>query len=231
MSTTSMTSVRESRAQARSKELPRLRFDDFSYESRISGPVPQTPKRPPPPRHRASWAFPLRRGPGFALDPSSSATSATPATPDTDADTDASTMSTVSNGASESPVEPPPSGIMKTMEFQLSYESRTWTRRGKTYPRGEGLPLRPSTISDTRSIARGELPIFGRGASSSTSTTSLAIDGGDARLQRESHRHSSPPASSWSWLANVQFHTRPVSMNGAVKLPLEPTAPIAHEKQ
>ncbi|WQF75426.1 hypothetical protein CDEST_00440 [Colletotrichum destructivum] len=205
-----MTSVRESRTQARSKELPRLRFDDFSYESRISGP--QSPKRPPPPRHRASWAFPLRRGPGFTLDSS----------PSTAPDTDANTTSTVSSGAS--PIEPPPSGIMKTMEFQLSYESRTWTRRGKTFPQGEGLPLRPSTISDMRSITSGNLEIFCGGAS----TTSLNIDT-DARLQRESHRHSSPPASSWSWLANG--HSRPVSMNGVVKLPLEPTAPIAHEKQ
>ncbi|KAK1985501.1 hypothetical protein LZ30DRAFT_367284 [Colletotrichum cereale] len=176
-------------------EVPRLRFDDFSYESQISGP--QIPSRPLPPRQRASWAFPLRRGPGFQLDLSASTSSDT---------TSRSTIST-----SEGTSEPPPSGIMKTMEFQLSYEARTWTRQGRMGQQAERRTLRPSTIADIRSITSGDVPPFPEGISS-ISPRGKVQKGGD---ERACYRHSSPPVSCWEWLADGQM--RPISMKGVVQ--------------
>ncbi|KZL67406.1 hypothetical protein CI238_01025 [Colletotrichum incanum] len=191
-----------------SKDVPRLRFDDFSYESRISGP--QSPTRPPPPRHRASWAFPLRRKPGFGLDLSTSSES------------NNTSRSTISTGGTTS--EPPPSGIMKTMEFQLSYEARTWTRRGRTMPQAESTTLRPSTITDMRSITAGDVPLFHDGLS----PTSLNFNIGEG-YQRSTYRHSSPPGSHWEWLANGQM--RPISMGGVAQSPLGPTPLITDEER
>ncbi|KZL77254.1 hypothetical protein CT0861_10920 [Colletotrichum tofieldiae] len=190
------------------KEVPRLRFDDFSYESRISGP--QSPTRPLPPRHRASWAFPLRHRSGFGLDLSASSES------------NNTSRSTISTGGTTS--EPPPSGIMKTMEFQLSYEARTWTRRGRTMPQSETTKVRPSTIADMRSITAGDVPLFQEGMLPNSLNLNVRDD-----YQQPSYRHSSPPGSHWEWLANGQM--RPISMNGTAQSPLGPTPLTTDEER
>ncbi|KXH50089.1 hypothetical protein CSAL01_08953 [Colletotrichum salicis] len=167
----------------------RLRFDDFSYESRItSGPQAHQIRPVPPPPWRGSAAG---RG-GFDC---------------TTADTTLTTSTISSDGAA---AEPPSSGIMKTMEFQLSYEARTWTtsRQGRMIPRDESMTLRPSTIAEMRRVTSGEVPLLHEGFS----PTSPEYDIEAGFRGTSCNRHSSPPASSWEWMGNRQ--ARPLSMNG-----------------
>ncbi|WDK15317.1 hypothetical protein CGRA01v4_06598 [Colletotrichum graminicola] len=182
-----------------SDEIPRLRFDDFSYESRIFGP--QVASRPLSPRHRTSWAFLLRRGSGFQLDISESTSSNT---------TSRTTIST-SGGVSE----PPPFGIMKTMEVQISYEARTW----KSHERmADSRTLRPSTIADIRSITSGDVSLFSEEISSTSQ--SIKIENGHTT---SCYRHSSPLGSTWEWLEDGQM--RPISTNGQVQPYLNESSP------
>ncbi|OHF03599.1 integral membrane protein [Colletotrichum orchidophilum] len=196
----------EFRSDDSSKDVLRLRFDDFSYESRISGP--QAPTRTaPPPRSRASWAYPLRRGSGAG--PAIRTADATLAT------------STVSSGGAAA--EPPSSGIMKTMEFQLSYEARMWTRRGRMIPRDESMTLRPSTIAEMRRVTSGEVPLLHGGRSPTLQEYDVEVG-----YTRSSFRHSSPPASPWEWVGDCQ--SRPVSMNGAKFTPEGTRTTTAEER-
>ncbi|KAK1674650.1 hypothetical protein BDP55DRAFT_179673 [Colletotrichum godetiae] len=176
----------------------RLRFDDFSYESRItSGPqVHQMRPVPPPPPSRVSWAFPLRRGSAVGGGGLECIT----------ADTTLTTSTISSDGEA---AEPPSSGIMKTMEFQLSYEARTWTtsRQGRMIPRDESMTLRPSTIAEMRRVTSGEVPLLREGLSPTSPEYDI-----EAGLRGTCKRHSSPPASPWEWVVNRQ--AKPLSMNG-----------------
>ncbi|KAM5376383.1 hypothetical protein ACJZ2D_005437 [Fusarium nematophilum] len=114
-------------------EAPRLRFDDFAYELEISGPKIAV-TRPPPLWSRASWAFSLRTAsrPSFA----SGASSAASESPDN------SKLPSNSGGpASPAPSEVPLWGIMRTMQFELSYEDRTWAGEERMTPQHEDCPL------------------------------------------------------------------------------------------
>ncbi|KXH35952.1 hypothetical protein CSIM01_00666 [Colletotrichum simmondsii] len=193
----------------------RLRFDDFSYESRISsGPQANQMRPVPPPRSRASWAFPLRRGSGASGGGFDCLT----------ADTTLTTSTISSDGAA---TEPPSSGIMKTMEFQLSYEARTWTtsRRGRMIPRDESMTLRPSTIAEMRRVTSGEVPLLHDGMS--PTSRDYDVEAGFTR-RLCNNRHSSPPGSPWEWMGNRQ--ARPLSMNGG-KFGAEATHTTTAEKR
>ncbi|KAK1637397.1 hypothetical protein BDP81DRAFT_394064 [Colletotrichum phormii] len=196
-------------------DILRLRFDDFSYESRItSGPqAHQMRPVPPPPRSRASWAFPIRRGSAVGGGGFDCIT----------ADTTLTTSTISSDGAA---AEPPSSGIMKTMEFQLSYEARTWTtsRQGRMIPRDESMTLRPSTIAEMRRVTSGEVPLLHEGLS--PTSPEYDIEAGFTGWSR--NRHSSPPASPWEWMGTGQ--ARPLSMNGG-KFAAEATHMTTAEKR
>lgn len=183
----------------------RLRFDDFTFESRISGPTSQS--RPPLHRSRASWAFPLRRGPSSGSDPTLDPTI---------------TRSTVSAG--EVPCDPPPWGIMKTIEFQLSYEARTWTSRGKATRKEQSTILRPSTVAEMRRVSSGEVPL----RHDSGSPTSLDFDD-EVAYPGPPFRLSSPPATPWEWVGNR--HGRPILIDGVGLSPPRPTRTIEHDKR
>ncbi|KAK1598962.1 uncharacterized protein LY79DRAFT_536491 [Colletotrichum navitas] len=145
------------------------------------------------PRHRTSWAFLLRRGSDFQLDISESISSST---------TSNTTIST-SGGTPE----PPPFGIMRTMEVQISYEARTWNSHGRM---ADSKTLRPSTIADIRSITSGDVSLFSEEISSTL--LRIKIENGHPTSR---YRHSSPLGSSWEWLEDGQM--RPISTNGAVQ--------------
>ncbi|OLN95659.1 hypothetical protein CCHL11_04978 [Colletotrichum chlorophyti] len=164
----------EGTGQSSLRDAPRLRFDDFTYESHISGPGSR--KRPPLPK-RSSWAFPLR--PRSAMAGMQSSTDSTPS------------KASISTGAAS--LEPPPSGIMKTMEFELSYEARTWTMPGRLVPRDEGMGLRRSTVVEMTRIASREMQHLGF-LSAPTPEFDICSE-----YTLPSFRHSSPLPTTWDW--------------------------------
>lgn len=167
-----------------SMEMPRLRFDDFTYESRISGPDSRS-CRPTPNRNRASWTFPLRSGSGSSSSSSSGSESCTAT---------AGKSSTASVGVLP---EPPSSGIMKTMEIELSYEDRTWTKQGRMMPRDECM-LRPHSLSGFRRLTSGEVPLLPDIDNNNLSPLSADFDL-ESGFDSTTFRHSSPPEASWHW--------------------------------
>ncbi|KAH9244008.1 hypothetical protein K456DRAFT_1881809 [Colletotrichum gloeosporioides 23] len=169
---------------SQSMEMPRLRFDDFTYESRISGPESRS-CRPTPNRNRASWTFPLRSGSGSSSSSSSGSESCTAT---------AGKSATASVGVLP---EPPSSGIMKTMEIELSYEDRTWTKQGRMMPRDECI-LRPHSLSGFRRLTSGEVPLLPDIDSNNLSPLSADFDL-ESGFGSTMFRHSSPPEASWQW--------------------------------
>ncbi|KAL0931084.1 uncharacterized protein CTRU02_213819 [Colletotrichum truncatum] len=169
-----------------SKEMPRLRFDDFTYESRISGPN-TPPTRPAPPRNRASWAFSLR---------SSSGSSSSSAAGSESSKSLNSASSAVSTGGALR--EPPISGIMKTMEFELSYEERAWPTHGGMKYGNDFSTFRPDAIEGMRRLLGDDLPHLPDGEHPSLS---LNLDV-DAWFPPSTTRHSAPPEANWKWPEN-----------------------------
>ncbi|KAF9877401.1 hypothetical protein CkaCkLH20_05101 [Colletotrichum karsti] len=194
-------------------EMPRLRFDDFTYESRISGPDSQPP-RPGPPRNRSSWAFPLRSGSGSS---SSSAPGLEPC---------ANTNPGKSASAGGMLSEPPSSGIMKTMEIELSYEERRWTtRHERLMPRDECMNLRPQSLAVIRRLTSGEVPLL-PGGNISPVSADFDIEAG---FPSATFRHSSPPEASWEWPESSQAILRAEEGMGTSSLHVGLSNPVRGE--
>lgn len=89
---------------------------------------------------------------------------------------------------------------MKTMEFELSYEARTWTGREVKTPLDDRL-LRPCVLAEMRRLTSGEAPLL------------HVSDGGLSPLSAEfdlesgfplaTFRHSAPPEASWRWAEDM----------------------------
>ncbi|KAF6845509.1 integral membrane protein [Colletotrichum musicola] len=171
-----------------SMEMPRLRFDDFTYESRISGPQSlRSGRRPGPPRSRASWTFPMRAGTGSSAASAAGSEVSHQSTP--------SQSSAVSAGGSPL-LEPPAEGIMKTMEFELSYEARTWAGREAKTPLDDRL-LRPCVLAEMRRLTSGEASLL-HVSNGGLSPLSAEFDL-ESGFPLTTFRHSAPPEASWRW--------------------------------
>ncbi|TDZ37008.1 hypothetical protein C8035_v008201 [Colletotrichum spinosum] len=162
-------------------EIPRLRFDDFAYISEVSGPEALS-ARETRPRTRASWSFTSRSTVG----------SAAASTAGSEVSHRSASPSTASVSVGSSPIEPPASGILKTMEFKLSYEARVWTGQGRA-KRQEEL-LRPCALGGMRRYTSDEVTVPHDGLSPLSAEFDL-VDG----FYMSKFRHSAPAEANWAW--------------------------------
>lgn len=89
---------------------------------------------------------------------------------------------------------------MKTMEFELSYEAKTWAKQERMRPRDECMTLRPCTITGIRRLASGEVPLLS-GGNLSPLSADFDLESG---FPSTTFRHSSPPEANWGWSENGQ---------------------------